>query len=115
MLKLIAAMAGFLLMAAVLLGLRQQQINLTSQCAHLYSKILSRQHILWDQQTQIAANTNTMTLTRRLARQAAATQAAAGQGVAATQPAASGPVVQAPVAPVPLSSFARDASQSGGP
>ena len=115
MLKLIAAMIGFLLMAAALLGLRQEQINLTSQCAHLYGKILSRQHILWDQQTQIAANTNTMTLTRRLARQTSAAQAAGGQGVSATQPAANGPVVQPAVAPVPLSSFSRDASQSGGP
>ena len=62
MFKLLFTLAAFLLMGLCLLGLRQHRLEVTSKSAQLHRTILEREHTLWDQEVQITAKTNPMTL-----------------------------------------------------
>lgn len=66
MFKILASLIALFLIAATVFELRQERMNLTSQSAHLFVKLNRRQHALWGQQTQIAAETNPIVISQRL-------------------------------------------------
>lgn len=57
MIKLLLCLVSCLLLAAVMLQLRQQRLELNYQANHLHSQIEDRQAKLWNQQLQIAVYT----------------------------------------------------------
>jgi hypothetical protein len=85
MFKILTCLIAFFVIAALLFGIRQKRLDLTSESAHISAQIARHRQILWDQQTKIAADTNPLTLARKLkalqARQAATQGAAASSGI----------------------------------
>ena len=67
MFKIVTCLIAFFLTAAVLFGIRQVRLDLTSQSAQISAQIARRKQILWDQQTKIAADTNPQAISARLA------------------------------------------------
>lgn len=57
MLKLTLCLASILLLAVLMLQLRQQHLELSHQTSQLHSQIEKRQSKLWQQQLQIAVYT----------------------------------------------------------
>ena len=66
MLKLLVMLGAFLVVAQVLLGLRQHRLELTSQSVSIYSKIRDCNDTLQGQQADIAVKTNQWTLAAAL-------------------------------------------------
>ena len=66
MLKLLAMLMAFLLVALTLLGLRQRRLELTSETSAVYGQIRERNEKLLDQKVVIAQNTNPRTLVSSL-------------------------------------------------
>ena len=66
MFKLLFTLTVFLVMALLLLGMRQQRLALTSETAKLHNEVLKREQKLWDQQDQIARQTNPLVLTEQI-------------------------------------------------
>jgi hypothetical protein len=58
MFKLLVTLGVFLTVALGLLGLRMRRLELTAQTAQLRNEIVQREHRLWDQEVQIAKQTN---------------------------------------------------------
>jgi cell division protein FtsL len=58
MLKLLAMLMAFLLVALVLLGLRQRRLELTSESSAIYSQIREQNEKLLDLKVVIARQTN---------------------------------------------------------
>jgi len=65
--KLLTMLVAFLLIALMLLGLRQRRMELTSETSALCGQVQQRKEHLLDQQVQIARVTNPKTLTQSLA------------------------------------------------
>lgn len=66
MLKLFAAILGFLLIGLAVLGLQHHKLEITSQSVKLHNDIVQRQHTLWDQQVLISQKTNPLALAEGL-------------------------------------------------
>jgi hypothetical protein len=60
--KLLAMLVTFLLVALMLLGLRQRRLELTSETSAIYAEIIKRNETLLDQRVEIAQQTNPWTL-----------------------------------------------------
>ena len=84
MLKLLVSLVSLFLVAALVLALREQRMDLTSDSAKLFIKINQRRHLLWGQQIKISTATNPIAISRTLKARAAAE---AAQRADATMPA----------------------------
>ncbi len=84
MLKLLVSLVSLFLVAVLVLALRQERMDLTSNSAKLFIKINQRRHLLWGQQIKISAATNPIAISRTLKARAAAE---AAQQATATMPA----------------------------
>ncbi|NNM87834.1 MAG: hypothetical protein HKL95_04880 [Phycisphaerae bacterium] len=84
MLKILVSLVSLFLVAVLVLSLRQERMDLTSQSAKLFIKINQRRHLLWGQQIKISAGTNPIAISKKLKARAAAE---AAQRAAATMPA----------------------------
>lgn len=62
MFKLLAMLVTFLVVALLLLGLRQRRLELTSETSAIYAQIRERNETLLDQRVEIAKQTNPWTL-----------------------------------------------------
>ncbi len=67
MLKLLTMLVAFLLIALMLLGLRQRRMELTSETSALYGQVQDRRERLLNQQVEITGVTNPKTLNQSLA------------------------------------------------
>ncbi len=84
MFKILVSLASLFLVAALVLVLRQERMDLTSDSARLFIKINQQRHRLWGQQIKISAGTNPIAISRQLKARAAA---AAAHRASATMPA----------------------------
>lgn len=66
MAKILACLIAFMLIAAMLFGIRWRRLAITSSCALLTHRIQQQTHKLWDQQILIARHANPRTLSREL-------------------------------------------------
>jgi hypothetical protein len=67
--KLLTTMLVFLVVALLVLGLRQHRLELTSQTAWLQGQIAQREQTLWGQRMAIARATNPTVLASELQKQ----------------------------------------------
>jgi hypothetical protein len=67
--KLLAMLMMFLVVALVLLGLRQHRLELTADSVRIYDQIRDRHHTLLDQRVIIARQTNPWALATALKEQ----------------------------------------------
>jgi hypothetical protein len=65
-LKLLAMLVAFLLVALTLLGLRQRRLEITSESAGIYAQIRERNETLLDQRVEISRISNPWTLAANL-------------------------------------------------